>query len=109
MNLQERIIVDPGILVGKPVIKGTRLAVEFIIDLLANGWTNEEPISSSGNLWVSNGNYIWVDYTNGGSSLPSGVADKIYVKVLNDSGSVTEILWNMEAMNNSTNILAQYD
>ncbi len=42
MNLQERIIVDPGILVGKPVIKGTRLAVEFIIDLLANGWTNEE-------------------------------------------------------------------
>ncbi len=42
MNWQERIIVDPGILVGKPVIKGTRLAVEFIIDLLAQGWPESE-------------------------------------------------------------------
>ncbi|MCK5056672.1 MAG: DUF433 domain-containing protein [Candidatus Aminicenantes bacterium] len=39
MNWNERIIIDPGILVGKPVIKGTRLAVDFIIELLANGWT----------------------------------------------------------------------
>ena len=38
MNWQERIIVDPEILVGKPIIKGTRLSVEFIIDLLAQGW-----------------------------------------------------------------------
>jgi uncharacterized protein (DUF433 family) len=38
----ERIIVDPRILVGKPVIKGTRLAVEFILDLLAQGWSQEE-------------------------------------------------------------------
>jgi uncharacterized protein (DUF433 family) len=42
VNLQERIIVDPDILVGKPVIKGTRLAVEFIIDLLAQGWSEAE-------------------------------------------------------------------
>jgi uncharacterized protein (DUF433 family) len=42
MSWQERIVVDPAILVGKPVIKGTRLAVEFIIDLMANGWTEEE-------------------------------------------------------------------
>ena len=39
---QDRIILDPKILAGKPVIKGTRLAVEFIIDLLANGWTKSE-------------------------------------------------------------------
>jgi uncharacterized protein (DUF433 family) len=41
-DYKERIIIDPGILVGKPIIKGTRLAVEFIIDLLANGWTKDE-------------------------------------------------------------------
>ena len=35
MPLSERIVVDPGILAGKPVIRGTRLAVEFILELLA--------------------------------------------------------------------------
>ena len=35
-------MIDPEILVGKPVIKGTRLAVEFIIDLLAQGWSESE-------------------------------------------------------------------
>lgn len=39
---QERIVIDPAILVGKPVIKGTRLSVEFIVDLLAQGWTHAE-------------------------------------------------------------------
>ena len=42
MDWQERIVIDPQILVGKPVIKGTRLAVEFIIDLLAQGWPEGE-------------------------------------------------------------------
>ena len=42
MNWQERIIIDPEILVGKPVVKGSRLAVEFIIDLLAKGWSEGE-------------------------------------------------------------------
>ncbi|MEW6238169.1 MAG: DUF433 domain-containing protein [Candidatus Omnitrophota bacterium] len=44
MNWQERIIVDEKILAGKPVIKGTRLSVEFVIDLLARGWTVEQVI-----------------------------------------------------------------
>lgn len=42
MDWQDRIVVDPEILVGKPVVKGTRLAVEFIIDLLAQGWPEQE-------------------------------------------------------------------
>ena len=42
MNWRDRIIVDPAILLGKPVVKGTRLAVEFIIELLAQSWTEEE-------------------------------------------------------------------
>ncbi|BDA69602.1 protein of unknown function DUF433 [Calothrix sp. PCC 7716] len=44
MDWQSRIIIDSNILVGKPIIKGTRLAVEFIIDLLAQGWTTNEII-----------------------------------------------------------------
>jgi uncharacterized protein (DUF433 family) len=39
---EERIVVDPKILVGKPIVKGTRLAVEFMLDLLAQGWSPEE-------------------------------------------------------------------
>src|SRR5215216_4061453 len=35
----ERIILDPAILSGKPVIRGTRLSVEFVVGLLADGWT----------------------------------------------------------------------
>jgi uncharacterized protein (DUF433 family) len=42
MDWQSRIIIDTNILVGKPIIKGTRLAVEFIIDLLSQGWSNDE-------------------------------------------------------------------
>ena len=37
MPPSERIVVDPEILAGKPVIRGTRLAVEFILELLAAG------------------------------------------------------------------------
>jgi len=42
MNWRERIVVDPDILVGKPFIKGTRIAVELVVDLLARGYTPEQ-------------------------------------------------------------------
>ncbi len=42
MGWRDRIVLDPAILVGKPVVKGTRLAVEFIIDLMAQGWTEQQ-------------------------------------------------------------------
>ena len=41
MNWRDRITVDPDILVGKPILKGTRISVEFVIDLLGKGWTQE--------------------------------------------------------------------
>jgi uncharacterized protein (DUF433 family) len=46
MRWQDRIILDSKVLVGKPVIKGTRIAVELIIDLLGKGWTQEQILDS---------------------------------------------------------------
>ena len=46
MSWQERIVVDPQILVGKPVIRGTRLSVELIVDLLAQGWSEADVLRS---------------------------------------------------------------
>jgi uncharacterized protein (DUF433 family) len=42
MEWQSRIVLNPDVLIGKPIVKGTRLTVEFIIDLLAQGWSTEE-------------------------------------------------------------------
>jgi uncharacterized protein (DUF433 family) len=46
LNWKERVIVDPHILVGKPVVKGTRLAVEYIVELLAQGWSEDDILRS---------------------------------------------------------------
>ncbi len=42
--LLERIAVDPAVMVGKPVIKGTRLTVDFILNLIAHGSTIQEVV-----------------------------------------------------------------
>lgn len=41
-KLLERITVDPEVMVGKPVIRGTRLTVEYVLNLLAHGMSLEE-------------------------------------------------------------------
>ena len=46
LNQKDRIVLDPSILVGKPIIRGTRLSVEHIIELLANGWSQSEVLAS---------------------------------------------------------------
>jgi uncharacterized protein (DUF433 family) len=42
MNWKDRIVVDPDILVGKPIIKGTRISVELILDRTADGWSMDD-------------------------------------------------------------------
>lgn len=42
MNWRAHIETNNHILLGKPVIKGTRLSVEHIINLLASGWTEQQ-------------------------------------------------------------------
>jgi uncharacterized protein (DUF433 family) len=41
-ELVARIVVNPKVMVGKPVIRGTRLTVEFILNRLGHGATNDE-------------------------------------------------------------------
>lgn len=42
MTDHSRIVLDPAILAGKPVIRGTRLSVDFIIGLMADDWTEAD-------------------------------------------------------------------
>lgn len=42
MNWSDHIVCDPDVLGGKPTIRGTRLSVDFVLDLLAEGWTQEK-------------------------------------------------------------------
>jgi uncharacterized protein (DUF433 family) len=44
-QLMDRIVLNPDIMAGKPVIRGTRLTVDFILNLLAHGATQEEIIN----------------------------------------------------------------
>ncbi len=41
MHWSDRIHSDPEVLTGKPVIKGTRLSVEFLLERLASGWSSD--------------------------------------------------------------------
>ncbi len=43
---RKRIVIDPKILVGKPIVKGTRIGVDFILNLLAQGWDIEKIIKN---------------------------------------------------------------
>jgi uncharacterized protein (DUF433 family) len=46
MNWRERIETNPEVLAGKPVVRGTRLAVELILELLAAGQTEADLLAS---------------------------------------------------------------
>jgi len=46
MNWRERITSDPDVLAGKPIIEGTRLSVEHVLELLENGWSEADILDS---------------------------------------------------------------
>ena len=49
-NWRDRIVSDPGVLVGKPVIRGTRVSVESLLDLMAEGWSTEDILRNYSHL-----------------------------------------------------------
>ena len=46
MKWHDHIHSDPSVMVGKPVVRGTRLSVEFLLGLLAEGWTEQRILES---------------------------------------------------------------
>ena len=46
MTQHPRIALDPKVLAGKPVIRGTRLSVEFVLGLMADGWTEADILAN---------------------------------------------------------------
>ena len=46
MEWKDHIVEDEAVLLGKPTVKGTRISVEHIIELLAQGWTDQQILES---------------------------------------------------------------
>lgn len=46
MNWQDYIISDHQVLLGKPIIKGTRISVELVLELLSVGWSEKQILES---------------------------------------------------------------
>ena len=46
MTWQAHLTTDPAVLAGKPVVRGTRLAVDFLLGLFAAGWTQDQVLAS---------------------------------------------------------------
>ncbi len=45
-SAHDRTVLDPAVLAGKPVIQGTRISVEFVIGLLADGWNEADIVAN---------------------------------------------------------------
>lgn len=46
MTWKTRITTEPGVLAGKPIVKNTRLSVDFILSLFAEGWTESQVLEN---------------------------------------------------------------
>lgn len=46
MDWRKHIVTDPGVAAGKPVVRGTRLTVDFLLGLFAAGWTEEQVLQN---------------------------------------------------------------
>lgn len=62
MNWKNHIISDPQVLLGKPTIKGTRLSVEFILERLENGWTEQQLLENYPRLTMQDIRAVFAKY-----------------------------------------------
>ena len=54
MDWHNHLSVNPKVLVGKPFVKGTRIAVEFVVDRLGRGWSREQILGEYDHLTPEN-------------------------------------------------------
>ena len=54
VDWRQHIVVNPEILVGKPIIKGTRISVELLLDRLGDGWSYDDILTSYPHLTREN-------------------------------------------------------
>ncbi|MCF6237173.1 MAG: DUF433 domain-containing protein [Gammaproteobacteria bacterium] len=52
MNWKARISADTEVLAGRPIIKGTRLSVDFILSLFAEGWAEQQVLDNYPQLLI---------------------------------------------------------
>ncbi len=64
MNWQEHIVLNNEVLLGKPTIKGTRLSVDHIISLLAQGWSEQQILDNYPRLTQEDLKAIFAYYSN---------------------------------------------
>jgi uncharacterized protein (DUF433 family) len=64
MDWKTYIHSDPKILLGKPVIKGTRLSVEFILGLFSEGWTEQQVLENYPTLNTRSILRCWASYSD---------------------------------------------
>ena len=57
-RLRNRIIINPKIMAGKPVIKGTRIPVDAVIQRIADGMSIDEVLKGRPELWLENTRYL---------------------------------------------------
>jgi uncharacterized protein (DUF433 family) len=78
MNWQEHIVSDKGVLLGKPTIKGTRLSVDHLVSLFAQGWTEDQVLQSYPRLTKDNIQAIF-------AYLYEGMQDSLFMPTLKKS------------------------
>lgn len=50
MGWRQHIVADPDVLLGKAVVRGTRLSVDFLLGLMAEGWTPQQLVENDPQL-----------------------------------------------------------
>ncbi len=50
--MKQRIVSDPNVLLGKPVVEGTRLSVELVLEKLSDGWSNADLLDAYPRLTI---------------------------------------------------------